>query len=320
MPSPGAAAGTQVPGLRLDAAWRLLLAVRDAPGVRALGLTASGRVCPAAPEDRSAVLRLDGAGRWAVSARGVSSPARELLDLYLPLCGGPRGEPLAVAHLGQSLDGRIATAEGVSRYVTGPENIVHMHRLRALCDAVVVGAETVRRDDPRLTTRLVPGRHPVRVVVDPHRRLSGGHRLFSDGVARTLVVCMEGRRAPGPDPGQAEVIEVPHRDGSLDLAELLRRLRAMGLTRVFIEGGGFTVSRFLEQGLLDRLHVAVAPLILGSGRPGISLPPVASLDDALRPVARVFPMGSDVLFDCDLRHPAASPERPPEDIDVPDRQ
>src|SRR5206468_12479880 len=99
---------------------------------------------------------------------------RPLIDLYLPICSGTAAHPLTVGHLGQSLDGFIATHAGESRWVTGEENMRHMHRLRALCDAVVVGAGTVAVDDPQLTTRLVAGPNPLRIVIDPTRRLDPG--------------------------------------------------------------------------------------------------------------------------------------------------
>ncbi len=111
-------------------------------------------------------------------------PRRELLDLYLPVSSATPGRPIIVGHLGQSLDGFIATHTGDACFVTGPQNILHLHRLRALCDAVIVGARTVENDNPRLTTRLVSGTNPVRVVLDPHNRLAGSHHVFRDGDAR----------------------------------------------------------------------------------------------------------------------------------------
>ena len=119
----------------------------------------------------------------------ADDPRTALLDLYLPICSATVEHPITVGHLGQSLDGFIATHAGESRYVTGQENIVHLHRLRALCDAVVVGARTVASDNPRLTTRLVEGPNPLRVIMVPARRLDASHRVFTDQEADTLYVC-----------------------------------------------------------------------------------------------------------------------------------
>jgi riboflavin-specific deaminase-like protein len=246
---------------------------------------------------------VDEAG-WLV-ARGADeyyafddSPAtiRSLLELYAPLC---TARPLTFAHLGQSLDGQIATASGDSYYVTGPDNVRHLHRLRALADAIVVGAGTIARDDPRLTVRHVEGVNPVRVVLDPSARLAQGRRVFADDGARTLVVHAEGVAARAP--GNAEVLRVPAAGGRLALDALLARLHERNLKSVFVEGGGETVSRFVEAGLVDRLHVAIAPLLTGRGRPGLTLAARDKIADCVRPAHRVFAMGGDVLFDCDLR-------------------
>lgn len=238
-------------------------------------------------------------GSWTARVP-VSAAGAELLDLYLSLALVGHDRSWTVAHLGQSLDGRIAMLNGGSRHINGPENLTHLHRMRALCDAIIVGAMTVERDNPQLTTRRVTGPHPVRVVLDPRRRLSADHGLFHDSAAPTLLVCDEAL-ASEPGPGRAEVIGVSSDGQGLCLAEVLRRLHDRGLFGVFIEGGGLTVSAFLQAGLLDRLQIAVAPLIIGSGRPGITLPVIEDLSQGLRPLCRRFGMGQDVLFDCWLR-------------------
>lgn len=231
-----------------------------------------------------------------------SALAGQMLDLFLPLCTGERRAHMVVAHLGQSLDGRIATRTGASQFITGHADLVHTHRLRALFDAVVVGTRTVVFDNPRLTTRLVEGEHPVRVVLDPTRRLPPASGLFRDGLAKTLLVTsLEHAQAAGGMIGEAEVLGVETRDGRFVIARLLEALRARGLGRVFIEGGGVTVSEFLRAGAIDRLHVAVAPVIMGSGVPSLDLPAIDVLSQALRVAVRHYSLGSDVLFDCDMR-------------------
>lgn len=289
-----------------ESIWSLLLAlrrhVREWPAVPApLGLSLASGGLPAVTRasDSAALLEIASDGTWT-SRVPLSAAGAELLDLYLPMALAGRERPLTVAHLGQSLDGRIATVNGASCYVTGPENLTHLHRMRALCDAIVVGASTVECDDPQLTTRRVEGPSPVRVILDPRRRLAANHGLFHDRAAPTLLACVEDE-ADAPAPGQAEIVSVPAAGSGLNLRELLRRLRERGLFGLFIEGGGLTVSAFLEQGLLDRLQITVAPLIIGSGRPGLTLPPIRDLCRGLRPRHRRYVMGEDVLFDCRLR-------------------
>ena len=163
-------------------------------------------------------LEVDGSGSWTASGV-VTDAARDILDIYLPL---RVHHGLVIGQLGQSLDGRIATESGASHFVTGPEDIARLHRLRALVDAVVVGASTVASDDPQLTVRKVEGENPLRVVLDPDARLDPGRRVFTDGIAPTLVV----RRASGRalERGvRVEELSVPATEsGGLDLAVLLR--------------------------------------------------------------------------------------------------
>ena len=289
------------------ASWALVLAAHRHPappdagtyrlGARgALVSTGSGDA-----RDAGACLHWDEARGWR-GPGDLDDDTRALLDLYLPLCTArARGVATVVGHLGQSLDGHIALDSGDSRFVTGPQNIAHLHRMRALSDAVVVGAETVAQDDPRLTTRKVDGDDAVRVVLDPGRRLDVGRGVFRDGLAPTIVLCARERVGHGRI-GQAEVIGIPVlEDGRLDLHAALDVLRERGLGTVFVEGGGVTVSALLEARLLDRLQITVAPLIIGTGRRGLHLPAPAALDRCPRPPTRIYRMGEDVLFDCDLR-------------------
>jgi riboflavin-specific deaminase-like protein len=223
----------------------------------------------------------------------------------LPLYAGLRSAPgpdgsFVLGRIAQTLDGRIATVNGASFWISGPDDILHTHRLRALFDAIVVGAGTVQADDPLLTTRACAGPSPVRVILDTERRLAPGHRVFT-GPPRTLVMVAEDR--PGPARlGSAEIIAIPRAPGGsgLDLPYILAALREHDLPRVFVEGGGITVSRFLAAGLLDRLHVTVAPLLLGSGIPSFTLPQAIRPDQGLRLDWTLHRLGDDVLFDIRL--------------------
>lgn len=246
----------------------------------------------------------DGATAWSglvarahgdvASAPDAAGDERVPWSLYAPIAGS---RAVVVGQLGQSLDGRIATPTGHSHYVNGPAAIRHLHRLRALVDAAIVGIGTVLADDPRLTVREVAGPSPARVVIDPNGRLPAGARLLADdGVPRFVVQAKGAPRRAG-----ATTIEVPERDGRLDPQAIVAALAERGLHRLLVEGGGRTVSTFLAAGALDRLHLCVAPLIIGSGPLGLALPPIDRLDDALRPAVTVHRLGEDVLFDCALR-------------------
>ncbi len=243
-------------------------------------------------------------------------PMSAFLDLYLPMCSATRSRPITVGHLGQSLDGFIATHAGESQYVTGGENILHLHRMRALCDAVIVGAGTVAADDPQLTTRHVEGPSPLRVVLDPTRRLAEHYKVFNDDSAVTLYVCAKSLARDGETHlGRASIVALDEGPDGVDVGDVLRQLRARGCHRIFVEGGGVTVSMFLEANLLDRLQIAIAPLLIGDGRPAIRLPARTALSDCHRPRYRVFRMGADVLFDCEIgpdgNNASSQPDREP---------
>jgi diaminohydroxyphosphoribosylaminopyrimidine deaminase/5-amino-6-(5-phosphoribosylamino)uracil reductase len=217
-------------------------------------------------------------------------------QLYAPIAGGKAVPAFVLGQLGQSLDGRIATATGRSHYINGPEAIVHLHRLRALVDAVVIGVGTAVADDPRLTVRHVTGRNPARVVIDPNGRLPATAKLLDRDATQVFVLQASDR----PPVAGATGITMQPRNGSFDPHDIIAALAARGLRRLLIEGGAHTVSAFLAAGALDRLHLCIAPLLLGSGPIGVTLPPIDRLETALRPTIAVHRLGDDVLFDCAL--------------------
>jgi riboflavin-specific deaminase-like protein len=223
-------------------------------------------------------------------------------ELYAPLATAGRDAPFLFAQVGQSLDGRVATTTGDATDVSGPEGLRHLHRCRALADAVVVGVRTALADDPRLSVRLVPGQSPARVVIEPRGRLPDRARVLADDGARRLVI----QSCPRPRPPGVEVIELPADDGWICPGSIRAALAERGLARLLIEGGGVTIAGFLEAGLLHRLHVGISPLIIGAGPSGLRTAPVARLADALRPVTHVYGLASDVIFDCALEAGSAS--------------
>ncbi|MDQ7727027.1 RibD family protein [Halomonas sp. SpR8] len=248
-------------------------------------------------------------GEWQTN-QTVTAEARELLDCLTPLASSPAW---VIAQLGQSLDGRIATESGHSHYINGYESLVHLHRLRALVDAVIVGAGTASADNPQLTVRHVSGSNPTRVVLDPRGRLPNDLTLLCNDGAPTLHIV-------GPDVAKAvhschvqsqvqsqvrshvqRCVLRLNEHGQFKPSEVIALLAGKGLPRVLVEGGGITVSQFIEAGSVDRLHLLVAPLLIGSGRPGLKMTPIETLESALRPPTRTFRCGDDTLFDMRLR-------------------
>jgi len=301
---------TRVQPLSVAEAWQLLLQLagrtRRRPLTQRAGfaLDEAGTWLEVEPDDAPITLEPNGCAVVGVA----SGEARSLLELMLPLVVGAHARRMAVGHLGQSLDGRVATPTGVSQFITGREDVVHTHRLRALFDAVLVGVRTVQLDDPQLTTRHVPGAHPTRVVLDPQAKLGASRKVLDDAISPTLICTALERTPTARRVGHVEWLGVPCHAGRFDLQALRDALAERGLMRLFVEGGGETLSRFLAAGLLDRLHVSVAPIILGSGAPAFALPPIDRLDEALTLRCRHFTLGPDILFDCALGVPTREAE------------
>jgi diaminohydroxyphosphoribosylaminopyrimidine deaminase / 5-amino-6-(5-phosphoribosylamino)uracil reductase len=227
-----------------------------------------------------------------------AAESRDPHEVFLPFAQGTPERPFVAAQLGQSLDGRIATPSGDSKYINGPAALDHLHRMRAHVDAVVVGIGTVLADDPQLTVRRIPGRDPVRVVIDPRGRLPVGARCGPANGTPCLLICREDAPArPG-----IEAIRLPASDGLLCPRAIVAALGRQGFARILIEGGARTVSTFIEARSVDRLHLLIAPVLIGSGKIGLELKPIEALSQALRPPAQAHLLGDgEVLVDCDLR-------------------
>lgn len=313
------------PELDADGAWQILLRAAGqstaTTGAVALGISPDGEVHELPPTHPDAVIART-RSEWKLIDRSfdtgapprfnIGDDARELFALYLPMLSAPGDAPLVYAHLGQSLDGFVAAANGASHYVTGEANLVHLHRMRALADAVIVGAQTIRADDPRLTTRRATGSNPLRVVLDPRATLTGDVHVLTDDDAPTWLMHLQDAPPADTRTDRSHVSRIRVTctqatrglglsEQMLDLNALLNTLHGRGLGRVFVEGGGRTVTAFVRAGLLDRLQIAVAPVFIGRGLPGLDLAPVTHMDQATRPPCRHFAMGDDVLFDLDLK-------------------
>jgi 3,4-dihydroxy 2-butanone 4-phosphate synthase / GTP cyclohydrolase II len=253
-----------------------------------------------------------------VPDRAAAGAEARLLDRYGSLVAA--GPTITIAQLAQSVDGFIASRTGDANYVSGAEDREHLHRLRALVDAVVVGAQTVTADDPQLTTRAVPGPSPVRVIIDPSGRIPGDARVLTDGRTKTLwCVAAEVATPPGLS-DHVDVVTLPIEAGRFEPEAVLAMLRARGLGRVLVEGGGRTVSEFLAAGVLDRLYLTTAPILVGDGIPGVRFAGADLLADALTASVRRFSLGRDhcTVFDFAAARQPRRSARQGQDVAMPD--
>lgn len=225
----------------------------------------------------------------------ASGAAADLVDRYGDLAVA---RDTVLAQLGQSADGFIAARSGDAVFVTGEEDREHLHRLRALVDGVVVGVGTVVADDCRLTPRSVPGEPATRVVLDGHGRCPRDAHVLTVADAPTLWLRGPGCAPAYPPAAHVEVVELAIDDaGRFPPSAVLDLLRGRGLRRILVEGGGRTVSDFVAAGVVDRLWLTIAPVLIGDGVPGLRFEGSPRMADALRPPVRRFPLGADLALE-----------------------
>ncbi|MHB8907496.1 MAG: bifunctional diaminohydroxyphosphoribosylaminopyrimidine deaminase/5-amino-6-(5-phosphoribosylamino)uracil reductase RibD [Syntrophales bacterium] len=213
------------------------------------------------------------------------------------------GIPFVTLKFAQTLDGRIATATGHSRWISSPASLRFAHRLRNIHDAILVGAETVRKDDPELTCRLVRGTNPLRIVLDSQLRTSPDARIFTDGAhARTIVATTHRagaeRRKLFEEKGIETILLAADRTGQVDLHDLLNALGKRRVSSLLVEGGSAVITSFLRENLADRLIVILAPRIVGQGLNSVGEMGIRRMDDALRlSFRRITRSGDDLILD-----------------------
>lgn len=210
--------------------------------------------------------------------------------------------PFVGLKLAQTLDGRIADRKGTSKWISSSAARVYAHALRALYHAVLVGAETVRSDDPLLTVRHVSGRQPVRVVLDGRFSLPLNRRVFKTRHAPTIVLTSArslrraGKKAAALERKGVQVLGVDGPD-RLSVRSIVRVLAAAGMSSVLVEGGGETARCFLEGRTVDKVHAIIAPTILGSGTPSFEVNGL-TLGTAIRLKEPAFmTAGSDIVVE-----------------------
>ncbi|GAA8849589.1 bifunctional diaminohydroxyphosphoribosylaminopyrimidine deaminase/5-amino-6-(5-phosphoribosylamino)uracil reductase RibD [Helicobacter pylori] len=212
------------------------------------------------------------------------------------------GRPWVTWKLASTLDGRTAAADGTSRWITGPTAREAVHRLRAERDAVLVGAGTLRADDPHLAVRgLDDVTQPLRVVLDPRAEVPLTARVLDD-VAPTLVVVAEGTDAARLTDAGVDVLAVPAGERGLDLAVLLVALHARGVHSVLLEGGAHLAASAVAADLVDEVVAHLAPALLGAGSPVLADAGITTMPEALRlTTTDVARLGDDVAVTATVR-------------------
>ncbi len=281
---------------------------RTGPCVEAILRAGVKKVVAAMPDPNP---KVRGRGLQRLRAHGVktrvgllSPQARSINRVFVTWM--TRRRPFVTVKVAQSLDGKIATVAGESRWISSPAARRWAHGLRSQADAVLVGVETVLKDDPRLTVRLGKGNvQPIRVILDSHLRTPSTARLFS---FRSPVVIAAARSAPSQRQSRleragAEVLRLPSRQGRVDLRVLLRELAKREISHLLIEGGGEAIASAFKAKAVDRVAWLIAPKIIGGRRA-----PTAVGGDGVSRISKAIPLvnvsgrflGPDLLVEGDV--------------------
>ena len=220
--------------------------------------------------------------------------------------------PTVTVSYAQTLDGRLATASGDSQWISCPDSLRFAHELRASHDAVIVGAGTAFKDDPRLTVRHVPGENPLRIIADSTLRTSLTAAVLAGGAAKRTVLAVTDRAPEGRceevQALGASVLRLPkNTEGRVDLTALLWALGGMGVASAVVEGGAELITGFLRARLVDRLAVCIAPKVLGRGIEAVGDLGVRELSESLSLTdMSVIPYGVDLILDSRVEYPNGS--------------
>jgi diaminohydroxyphosphoribosylaminopyrimidine deaminase / 5-amino-6-(5-phosphoribosylamino)uracil reductase len=244
----------------------------------------------------------------ALKQQGISTVAgvlenecRALNEIYLKYTTS--GVPYVTVKWAQTFDGKIATAQGSSTWISSPESLKLAHRLRATHDAILVGVNTVLKDNPELTTRLVKGRSPTRVILDSTLRIPLDVKVLSNQeAAKTLVASTPAAQKEKLSALKKLGIEVltvpPDSDGRVDLKELLKTLAQRQISSLLVEGGAETITSFLQLGLADKIIAIIAPKLMGAGTDAVGELNITDVSRALKlNFKRIYRSGEDIVVE-----------------------
>jgi diaminohydroxyphosphoribosylaminopyrimidine deaminase/5-amino-6-(5-phosphoribosylamino)uracil reductase len=218
----------------------------------------------------------------------------EQLKFYLPFAfssffGRKYQKCYSISHFAQTLDGKIATNLGDSKWIGNEENLIHAHKMRALCDGILVGAKTLEIDNPKLNVRKVLGDNPVKIIL-------GGNGTLSSGKYNAIEPSSIVFKCPKKLGNSSHCIEISE-DSPFNLHNILNQLVNKKIYSVYIEGGSYTTSSFLEQNALDQVQIHFSSKILGSGLNAFEFGNIAKIRDAtVFKSGRFIPIGDEMMF------------------------
>ena len=215
---------------------------------------------------------------------------KAILDILIPII---REKKLTIAQLGQSIDGRIALNNGNSHYINEKESITYLHCLRSISDGVLVGVNTIIKDNPLLTTRKIKGQNPTRLIIDPSLKLTNKYKIFKD--KNTNIVFTTSNKTKNLN--NTTIVKLPKKDFTLGVYKFLKK---SSLKYILIEGGPTTLSHFIEQNLINYMQFIISPTLIGSGINSVKLKPITNLKKAIRRKSNFAKLGKEIVATLDF--------------------
>ena len=204
----------------------------------------------------------------------LNSLYKSILNILIPIIRDKN--KLSIAQLGQSIDGRIALNNGNSHYINNKKGIHYLHCLRSISDAIIVGSNTIKKDDPQLTTRKIKGNNPRRIIIDGSLSLTNKYKIFNDGHENIIFTKSKKNKILN----NTKIIRL---DKNNFTKNIINQINKLEYKYILIEGGSKTISEFINNKYVDLLQFIIAPIIIGSGINSLNLKEIKNLNKALRP-------------------------------------
>ena len=204
----------------------------------------------------------------------ISKFYQSILNILLPILR--KNKKLVIAQIGQSIDGRIALNNGNSHYINNPKSIIYLHCLRSISDAIIVGSNTIKKDDPLLTTRKIKGTNPKRIIIDGSLSLNNKYKIFNDGNENIIFT----KSNKNIRLNNSTIIRLKEKNFTKNLITQIKKLK---YKNILVEGGSKTISELINNKYIDILQFMISPILIGSGINSLNLKEISNLNKAIRP-------------------------------------
>ena len=221
----------------------------------------------------------------------INKILRQCCEIIIPLF--TKNDNFLIGQIGQSLDGKIALNNGNSHYINEKESILYLHCLRAVCDGVLVGVNTVIKDNPLLTTRKIKGSSPVRLIIDPSLKLSNKYKIFKDNNQNIIFTNSNKQKKIN----NTLIVKFPKKNFTNNIFKYLKKT---SFKNILVEGGPTTLSNFIEMKLLNYMQFIISPTLIGSGIDSLKLKPITNLKNAIRVENTISKLGKEIVMTLNL--------------------